>query len=305
MLARASRRGAARPAGRPARLRRRAQDDGHPAAVPVGEPARPHALRRRRPRGRTSTPSRRRCGATANGLPMHGLLAGSADGRSSARPATARCSPRRSTSAQAGGLTAAFPFPHTLTLEADAARPATLTIATTVDADAGGRPVPIAFGYPPVPAPPGRRSRGRGRSRCRCARRCRSTTGCSRPASAIPVTVEPGPLGARTFDDAYVAPADAAPFVLAGGGRRIELAFLDGLPVRAGVRAGGGRRRRLRADDRADQRARRRRRGAAGAGRRARATARRSRSRSSDLRGRSRRQRAPWRPGARGIARPS
>jgi galactose mutarotase-like enzyme len=44
------------------------------------------------------------------------------------------------------------------------------------------------------------------------------------------VEVAPGPLGARTFDDAYVAPPDGGPFVLAGGGRRLELAFLEGYP---------------------------------------------------------------------------
>ena len=32
--------------------------------------------------------------------------------------------------------------------------------------------------------------------------------------------VADGPLGARTFDDAFLAPAGGAPFVLAGGGRR-------------------------------------------------------------------------------------
>ena len=37
-------------------------------------------------------------------------------------------------------------------------------------------------------------------------------------------------MGSRTFDDAYVAPPDGAPFVLEGGGRRIELAFLSGYP---------------------------------------------------------------------------
>jgi galactose mutarotase-like enzyme len=37
-----------------------------------------------------------------------------------------------------------------------------------------------------------------------------------------------GRLGARTFDDAFVAPAGGAPFVLAGNDRRIELAFLAG-----------------------------------------------------------------------------
>ena len=40
----------------------------------------------------------------------------------------------------------------------------------------------------------------------------------------------PAPLGSRTFDDAYVAPPDGAPFALAGGGRRIELAFEAGYP---------------------------------------------------------------------------
>jgi galactose mutarotase-like enzyme len=42
--------------------------------------------------------------------------------------------------------------------------------------------------------------------------------------------VEAGPLGSRTFDDAYVAPPDGAPFVLAGGGRRIEVSFGEGYP---------------------------------------------------------------------------
>ena len=42
------------------------------------------------------------------------------------------------------------------------------------------------------------------------------------------VDVEAGPLGDRTFGDEYLAPADAAPFVLAGGGQRIELSVGPG-----------------------------------------------------------------------------
>ena len=42
--------------------------------------------------------------------------------------------------------------------------------------------------------------------------------------------VAPGPLGSRTFDDAYVAPPDGEPFVLEGAGRRVELAFAAGYP---------------------------------------------------------------------------
>ena len=45
-----------------------------------------------------------------------------------------------------------------------------------------------------------------------------------------PARVAPGRLGARTFDDAYLAPVDGAAFALEGGGRRIELAFETGYP---------------------------------------------------------------------------
>ena len=36
------------------------------------------------------------------------------------------------------------------------------------------------------------------------------------------------PLGSRTFDDAYPVPEGSGPFVLAGGGRRIEVSFVAG-----------------------------------------------------------------------------
>jgi galactose mutarotase-like enzyme len=44
------------------------------------------------------------------------------------------------------------------------------------------------------------------------------------------VAIESGALGSRTFDDGYLAPADGAPFVLAGGGRRMGLSLGDGYP---------------------------------------------------------------------------
>ena len=64
-----------------------------------------------------------------------------------------------------------------------------------------------------------------------------------------------GPLGDRTFDDGFTLDAGAGPFVLAGGGRRIEVAFERGYPLRADLRAGDRRRHLLRADDRAGRRA--------------------------------------------------
>jgi galactose mutarotase-like enzyme len=45
-----------------------------------------------------------------------------------------------------------------------------------------------------------------------------------------PVTIEPGKLGERTFDDAYTGLGDEPRFVLSGGGRRIVVTFLDGYP---------------------------------------------------------------------------
>jgi galactose mutarotase-like enzyme len=44
------------------------------------------------------------------------------------------------------------------------------------------------------------------------------------------VVIEGGALGSRTFDDGYLAPAEGAPFVVAGGDRRIELSLGDGYP---------------------------------------------------------------------------
>ena len=43
-----------------------------------------------------------------------------------------------------------------------------------------------------------------------------------------PPAVEAGPLGARTFDDAFLAPPGGEPFVLSGGGRRLELRMGEG-----------------------------------------------------------------------------
>ena len=140
---------------------------------------------------------------------------------------TAPGSPRRFDFAAHDDLMAAFPFAHELVFEAELTGP-TLTIATTVRAT-GDVAVPIAFGFHPyLRLPASLATTGQWRSRC--ASGWRSTPRCCPRASATVVQVAPGRLGSRTFDDAYVAPADGAPFALAGGGRRIELAFLSGYP---------------------------------------------------------------------------
>ena len=64
-----------------------------------------------------------------------------------------------------------------------------------------------------------------------------------------------GPLGERTFDDGFTLDDRRGPFVLTGGGRRIEVAFEAGYPYAQVFAPGDRRRHLLRADDRAGRRA--------------------------------------------------
>ncbi len=168
------------------------------------------------------TPPLRRDG---QGLPMHGQLSGIGGWQVIRHEAGVLVA--TFAFGEAGGFTEAFPFPHTLTIEATL-ETRTLTIATTVDADAGG-PVPIAFGYHPYLRLPGV-DRGLWEVEVPVTEALSLDDQMLPTGERVPVTVKPAPLGERTFDDAYAAPADGRPFVLAGGGRRIELAFLEGFP---------------------------------------------------------------------------
>jgi aldose 1-epimerase len=164
-----------------------------------------------------------------NGLPIHGLLAGAGGWRVERHEASA-----------AGGvlnaafdfgvdptLVAAFPFPHRLSIEASLAG-AELTIATTVAAS-GGAPVPISFGYHPYFRLPGV-ERADWEVEAPVAERLELDHEMIPTGAREAVRIEAGPLGARTFDDAYLAPPGAKPFALAGGGRRIEVSFAEGFP---------------------------------------------------------------------------
>jgi galactose mutarotase-like enzyme len=164
-----------------------------------------------------------------NGLPIHGLLA-----------AATGWQVERHESTDDGGvlaakfdfaadqeLIAAFPFPHELLFEAVLAG-GTLTIATTVSAS-GGTGVPISFGYHPY-----LRLTGIARSDWRIEIPVRERVELDDrmlpTGERAAVEVESGPLGSRVFDDGYLAPSDSAPFVLAGGGRRIEVSLGEGYP---------------------------------------------------------------------------
>ena len=163
------------------------------------------------------------------GLPIHGLL-GAARGwqveSHSARP-DGGVLQASFDFASHPGLTDAFPFPHELLFAAELRGPA-LSITTTVSA-AHEAPVPIAFGYHPYFRLP-RVARAEWEVEVPVAERMLLDHRLLPTGEREPVEVAPGALGDRTFDDEYVAPPEQRPFILAGGGRRIEVAFTRGFP---------------------------------------------------------------------------
>lgn len=164
-----------------------------------------------------------------NGLPIHGLLAAAAGWR------VERHEDRRD-----GGLLEAafdfgaeaklmdaFPFPHLLRMGV-AVSAGTATVETSVHAS-GDVAVPIAFGYHPYFRLPGV-ERSAWQVEVPVAERLELDERMLPNGRREPAAVAPGPLGARTFDDSYPAPDASRPFVLAGGGRRIEVSFGSGYP---------------------------------------------------------------------------
>ncbi len=161
------------------------------------------------------------------GLPIHGLLA-AAPGWSVDRHEDSPEGPRLVGTfdfAAREDLMSVFPFPHQLQFEAGISGQK-LTIATTVRAS-GDVPVPIAFGYHPYLRLP-----GVDRSAWLVEMPVRERVVLD--SEELPTgeleraDVASGPLGSRTFDDEFEAPAE--PFALAGGGRRIEVSFDRGYP---------------------------------------------------------------------------
>src|SRR5262249_39845758 len=163
------------------------------------------------------------------GLPMHGLLS-AVEGWRLTEHDDATLSARFDFGAHEA-LMAAFPFAHELRFDATLAG-ATLTIALTVLASSDA-PVPIAFGFHPYLRLPGV-ARSDWEVEIPVREHLRLDARMLPTGERVAAHVAPGRLAARTFDDAYTAPADGEPFVLAGGGRRIELAFEAGYPYAPG-----------------------------------------------------------------------
>lgn len=165
-----------------------------------------------------------------NGLPIHGVLAGSPHWElvsSSASADSARLSARLDFGAHPE-LLSAFPFPHVLELDVELAG-AALTVTTTLRAT-GVVGVPVSFGWHPYLTLPGvPRSdwvvelpvRRRGLLDERGI-----PTGETEPP---PFTA--GPLGDRAFDDLFPELSESPRFSASGGGRRIAVEFVSGYPV--------------------------------------------------------------------------
>lgn len=176
-----------------------------------------------------------------NGLPIHGVLAGSRDWHEAER------------GADAGGawlaaeldfgarpeLLAAFPFPHVLRLEvrlvgapvagAPDGAGATLTVRLWLRAT-GVVPVPVSFGFHPYLKLP-----GVPRAEWQVSLPVRRRALLDPRGIPTGETEEPpftaGTLGERAFDDLFPALAPDPRFGLEGGGRRLAVELLDGYPV--------------------------------------------------------------------------
>jgi len=164
-----------------------------------------------------------------NGLPMHGLLSAAPGWELVRRDATGEggAVEARFDFAASQGLIRAFWFPQEIALEVILAGP-TLTIATSVKATGDG-PVPVSFGFHPYFQLPGV-DRGEWEIEIPVRERLLLNERMLPTGEREPTSVAGGPLGSRTFDDAYVSPADGERFAITGGGRRIEIAFEAGFP---------------------------------------------------------------------------
>jgi aldose 1-epimerase len=164
-----------------------------------------------------------------HGLPIHGLLAAARGWQVEQRDSsdTAGAIVARFDFAAHQGLMRAFPFRHEVELEVALAG-RRLTISTSVAAT-GDHPVPVSFGFHPYFQLPGSH-RAEWEVQIPVRERLLLDDRMLPTGEREGVSVASGPLGSRTFDDAYASPPAGEAFAVAGGGRRIEVAFESGFP---------------------------------------------------------------------------
>jgi aldose 1-epimerase len=157
-----------------------------------------------------------------NGLPIHGLLAGSPDWEVESVTETALVA---TFDFSRPDLLASFPFPHRLRI-AVSLQDRTLGVRTTLSAT-GDRPVPVAYGFhpylrlPEVPRADWRIELPALRALALDDRGIPTGASTQAPASA-------STLGGRAYDDAFDGVEPGARFAVVGGGRRIVVDFETG-----------------------------------------------------------------------------
>jgi aldose 1-epimerase len=158
-----------------------------------------------------------------NGLPIHGLVAGFPDWevvqqRQSLLQARLDFAARPE-------LMAGFPFPHILelTVELSGGR---IGIDTEL-IPTGEEPVPVAFGFHPYLRLPGA-ARQRWVLELPVSSRMQLDDRMLPTGVSEPVRIPPGPLGERTFDDAFDGITDPVEFAVSEAGKRLSLRFVAG-----------------------------------------------------------------------------
>ncbi len=164
-----------------------------------------------------------------NGLAIHGLLSAAQGWRVDRHEATADGAllAARFDFDDHPALLAAFPFPHQVLFEARL--DVDVLEITTVVRATGHAEVPIAFGYHPYLRLPDV-ERADWLVEIPVAERLLLDERMIPTGERERVDTVEGPLGSRTFDDGYLAPADSGPFVVSGGERRIEVRFDHAYP---------------------------------------------------------------------------
>jgi galactose mutarotase-like enzyme len=158
-----------------------------------------------------------------NGLPIHGLLAGSPHWEVLGLDTTRIRAGLDYAARQE--LMAGFPFAHELRLTAQLSDER-LEIAVEL-IPTGEDAVPVAFGFHPYLRLPGL-PREQWLVELPVTRRMVLDERMLPTGESEPVSIPPAPLGDRTFDDAFDGFAEPPEFAIAGGGRRVRLRFLEG-----------------------------------------------------------------------------
>ena len=201
-------------------------ESGHPTGIPLLHPwanrlASPeYEIAGRRVRLDLSAPN---VHTDPNGLPIHGLVAGSPHWQV-VHSKQSRLRARLDFAARPE-LMAGFPFPHVLelTLELSEGR---IRIDTEL-IPTGEQSVPVAFGFHPYLRLPGA-ERQRWVVELPVSSRMQLDERSLPTGVSEPVRIPPAPLGERTFDDAFDGITEPAEFAVSAAGKRLSVRFVAG-----------------------------------------------------------------------------